>query len=79
MTATSEECDLLVRGTVTVPGAVREFGISRSRLYELMTSGQLVYSQPLGSRRRLIPRLCLERIIRAGLIGATRQSEEIET
>jgi hypothetical protein len=60
--------DLLAEGTVTVGGATREFGIGRTRLYDLMGSGELPYSQFGG--RRLLPRVALRRLIAAGLVGA---------
>src|SRR5262249_52862349 len=59
--------DLMRKGTTTVSGAVREYGVGRSRLYELMADGVLVYSQ-FGARR-LIPRVALERLITENLIG----------
>jgi excisionase family DNA binding protein len=66
MTATVHD-DLLTAGTVTVNGAVAEFQISKSRLYELMQRGELTYSQFGG--RRLIPRIALRRLIAAGMVG----------
>jgi excisionase family DNA binding protein len=53
--------DMLGSGSVTVEGAVREFGIGRSRLYEMMNGGLLKYYK-LGGRR-LIPRDALRALI----------------
>ncbi len=66
--------DLLAEGTVTVPGATREFGFGRSRLYEWMGNRTLPYSQ-VGSRR-LIPRVALRRIVAAGLVGVGETEEK---
>jgi hypothetical protein len=60
--------DLLADGTVTVAGATREFGVGRTRLYDLMQAGTLPYSRAIG--RRLIPRAALKRLIAAGMVGA---------
>lgn len=65
--ATTSTQDIMAKGTVTVAGATREYGIGRSRLYDLMMDGKLAYSQ-LGSRR-LIPRVAIENLIAAQLIG----------
>jgi excisionase family DNA binding protein len=54
------------KGTVTVSVAIREYGIGRSKLYELMTDGALPYSQFGG--RRLIPRRALEKLIEARMV-----------
>lgn len=70
-TETAPATDLLSRGTLTIKRAIDEFGLSRSRIYVLMQCGSLPYSQ-IGSRR-LIPRVALERLIAANLIGASRQ------
>jgi len=51
-----------------VSGATREYGIGRTRLYELMSSGKLPDSQAAGGRR-LIPRIALRRLLAAGLVG----------
>jgi ACT domain-containing protein len=58
---------LLIDGCVTVSGAVKEFGISRSRLYELMGDQRLPYSDANG--RRLIPRASLRLLIAEGMKG----------
>lgn len=59
--------ELLAAGSTTVAGAVAEFGISRSVLYELMQRGELIYTQ-LGARR-LIPRIAMRRLLAAGIVG----------
>ncbi len=61
--------DLFTEGSVTVVQARVEYGLNRSRLYELMTSGNLPYSMATG--RRLIPRLAIKRLLAAGLVGAS--------
>jgi predicted DNA-binding transcriptional regulator AlpA len=67
-TITAEQAEeLLADGAVTVSGAVKEFGIGRTRLYELMSRGELPYSSKTG--RRLIPRLALRRLIAGGMVG----------
>lgn len=62
-----EASELLADGSVTVAGAKREFGLGRTRLYEWMGRGELPYSQ-VGAMR-LIPRVALQRLIAAGLVG----------
>lgn len=59
--------ELLAGGTVTLEDATREFGIGRTRLYDLMQSGRLPYAQ-LGGRR-LIPRVALRQLLAAVLVG----------
>jgi excisionase family DNA binding protein len=63
----TELIDLFANGCVKVAAAVREFGVPRSTLYELMAEGRLQYTQ-LG-RARLIPRLALARLLAEGLQG----------
>jgi hypothetical protein len=48
MTATTDE--LLAEGCVTVSRAVAEYGVGRSRLYEMMSRGESPYSQ-LGGKK----------------------------
>lgn len=43
--------------TVRIPGAVRMTGLSRSRLYELMKSGELEYAKVGGSTLILVSSL----------------------
>ena len=71
MTTTADE--LLAEGALTVSAAVAHFGIGRTRLYELMTAGDLPYSQVGG--RRLIPRVALRRLIAANMVGVGRNTE----
>jgi hypothetical protein len=59
--------ELLIDGSVTVAGATEEFGIGRTKLYELMGNGALPYSESTG--RRLIPRRAIRRLLAAGMIG----------
>lgn len=70
MTTTTTD-DLMAEGSVTVGGGTREFGVSRSRLYEWMTQGKLPYSMTTG--RRLIPRRAIRRLIEAGMVGTTEE------
>jgi hypothetical protein len=65
--------DLLRDGSVTVEGAIREYGIGRSRLYEMMQRRELAYSQVGG--RRLIPRRALARLVASTLVTATAAEE----
>jgi excisionase family DNA binding protein len=64
--------DLMAKGTVTVKKATEEYGLGRSRLYELMMDGSLPYSQ-VGSRR-LIPRVALDNLIAANLVGVEEEA-----
>lgn len=58
MSATAKQpADLYADGTVTISGAVREFGIGRTILYVLMREGKIPFAKPRG--RRLIPRAAL--------------------
>lgn len=66
-TAEEERESLLKDGTLTVAGVVKEFGLSRSVVYELMQSGRLPYCQPHG--RRLIPRAALRRLLAETMVG----------
>lgn len=52
---------LIEDGTVTLDGAIAEFGISRSQLYDEMKAGNLPYFQ--FGRRRLVPRKALKMLI----------------
>jgi excisionase family DNA binding protein len=71
-TMTKTVADLMAKGTVTIAQAVKDYGIGRSRIYELMMDGELPYSQ-IGARR-LIPRVAIEKLIAENLIGV----EEVE-
>jgi excisionase family DNA binding protein len=71
--SSARSVDLLAEGAVTVKGAVREFGIGRSRLYEMMGRGELPYSQ-VGTRR-LIPRVALRQLIAAGMVGGASDEQ----
>jgi hypothetical protein len=64
--------ELFASGSVRVSVAVKEYGVSRSVLYELMGSGRLPYSQ-LG-RVRVIPRLALAKLLAEGLRGVAPHS-----
>ncbi len=71
MTAEEGEAgvDLLTDGALTVGGLVKEFGISRSRAYELMQAGQLPYATC--GRKRLIPRRAVARLLATTLVGVS--------
>lgn len=64
-----EEMDtsLVEDGAFTIPGATEFCGLSRSKLYDLMESGQLVYSK-IGRSRR-IPKRALVQLMAYGLRG----------
>lgn len=65
-----EKLELAAAGAVTVQGAVKEFGIGRTKLYELMTAGALPWSQLGGNgSRRLIPRAALRKLLASGTKG----------
>jgi hypothetical protein len=59
--------ELLRDGTVSVAGAVREYQVSRSQLYQWMQAGLLAYCQC--GRKRFIPRRALARLMAANLVG----------
>lgn len=60
--------ELLAKGCVSVAGAEAEYALKKSRLYAWMEQGVLPYSQ-LGAKR-LIPRVAIERLLAANLVGA---------
>jgi len=62
--------EVVADGTVTVREAERLTGAGRSRLYELMASGELRWVK-LGARR-LIPRSELRRLLAERLQGGER-------
>jgi excisionase family DNA binding protein len=65
---TDEEKEKLVaEGMWTVPQAAKFLGISRSKVYTMMDSGQLSYLK-LGSSRR-IPRNAVIGLARSCLVG----------
>jgi excisionase family DNA binding protein len=59
--------ELLAQGAVTTAGLRTEYGISRSRAYELMNARQLPYT--MCGRKRLIPRLAVVRLLAATMVG----------
>lgn len=61
------DAEVLKSGTVTISGLRAEYGISRSRAYELMQAGVLPYAT-LG-RKRLIPRQAVIRLLASSLTG----------
>ncbi|WP_439631412.1 helix-turn-helix domain-containing protein [Gemmata sp.] len=67
-TSPDGKADLFEKGAVTIEGATTEYGLGRSVLYGLMTSGRLPYSQV--NRRRLIPREALRRLLAEGMVGS---------
>ena len=60
--------ELFADGTMDVAAACEFTGIRRTKLYSLMTSGELPYTQ-LGTRR-LIPRKALVRLLAGGARSA---------
>lgn len=74
MATTNCTADELMRdGTVTVAGAKDEYGLSRSRLYQLMTTGCLPYSQ-IGAKRYM-PRRAIIRLLEAGMVGGVVETD----
>jgi excisionase family DNA binding protein len=69
MTAVAD--DLMCKGSLTVAAAVIEFGIGRSKIYELMEDGALPYAKLDDGGRRLIPRLALERLLSSKMVRTT--------
>jgi excisionase family DNA binding protein len=59
--------DLFAEGAMGVPEAAKFLGMSRTGVYDLMTSGRLVFSK-LG-RRRVVPRVALIELLRQGAVG----------
>jgi excisionase family DNA binding protein len=62
--------ELLADGSVNVANLNKEFGITRSRAYEMMNAGILPFVQ-LG-RKRLIPRRAVMRLLAANLKGTNQ-------
>jgi excisionase family DNA binding protein len=62
-----ENAGLFDGGSIRVAMAVKEFGIGRSTLYQLMLSGRLPYSQ--FGRMRVIPRRALQKLLADSLVG----------
>jgi hypothetical protein len=69
MATINEDEDIWRDGAVTVDGGKKEYGVSRSRLYDLMGKGELPYSQ-IGAKR-YIPRRALARLLARGMVGGT--------
>jgi excisionase family DNA binding protein len=59
--------ELVADGLASVPQAAQFLGISRSKLYELMDQGQLVYCK-LGRNRR-IPWAAIKALAAQSLVG----------
>ncbi|WP_439621941.1 hypothetical protein [Gemmata sp.] len=64
--ATAAGEDLFSAGSVTIEGLETEFGIYRTKAYELMGAGLLPWSTTTG--RRLVPRAAVRRLLAEGLI-----------
>lgn len=68
--------DLLLKdGTVTIQGAVSEFGLGRTTLYQLMNAGTLHWFKKPGCNReeRLLSRWELKQLIaQGGVFGGWR-------
>ncbi|WP_439623424.1 hypothetical protein [Gemmata sp.] len=63
----ADKCELLRDGAVTVAGLLKEYGISRSRAYELMNDGSLAYSTC--GKKRLIPRRAVATLLASTLVN----------
>jgi excisionase family DNA binding protein len=61
--------DLMRDGALTIEAAVEFSGLGRTRLYELMTAGEIRYLK--AGARRLIPKVELQNYL-AGQLTATR-------
>lgn len=68
--------DLFRDGAVTIAGLKTEFGISRSKAYEMMDSGQLPFTTPPATRRRLVPRLAVRRLLAQNLVLGAGEGTE---
>ena len=60
--------ELLADGSVTVDGAIAEFGIGKSVLYKEMSAGRLRYC--MVGTRRIIPRKALRLLVAKGMVKA---------
>jgi excisionase family DNA binding protein len=68
-----ERAALIAEGLWTIPEAVDFLRISRSRLYDLMNSGDLIFVK-LGRSRRL-PRRAVVDLATRGLCGGARVAD----
>jgi len=59
--------EVVADGAVRIEEAVKLSGIGRTKLYEMMQTGEIA-SVKIGTRR-LIPRIELRRILAANLVG----------
>lgn len=57
------------RGTVTVTGLAKEYGIGNRLAWELMNAGKLPFSQLKPGGKRFIPRAAVDALLREGLVG----------
>ena len=60
-----DAAELFAIGSVTISGLKAEYGISRTKAYELMNDGSLPWTASTG--RRLIPRAAVVRLLASGL------------
>jgi len=65
--------ELLQRGTVTPRQATAEYGLSRSRIFQLIQDGTLPKVQ-LSARKILIPRASIESFLAKYLAGQPTKS-----
>jgi hypothetical protein len=61
-----ERVRLFEAGAVDLRGLAVEYGISRSRAFELMRAGKLAYTR--NGTKRLVPRRAIEELLAAGLV-----------
>ncbi len=65
--------ELLADGSMTIDAIVRQYGIGRSAIYDLMKEGKLPYSQATG--RRLVPRRAVVKLLAAEMVGVPTAAE----
>jgi excisionase family DNA binding protein len=59
--------DLMAGGCLSVEQAAEFSAMGRSWLYQQMQNGNLPYA--LAGRRRLVPRIALQKLLASGLVG----------
>ena len=75
MDTSPRERRLVADGAVGIAEACRFTGLGRTTLYAMMERGELSYVKVPGTRRRLVPRSELTRILATGLVAASNGGE----